>query len=83
MMNGKKFLDGLQLENELITDQEIKSIAAVERDGFVAKGDLRLPLEKKSSDGEFIRQRFLVTGFKQSRSQLAMHLYAETDHVLH
>ena len=78
---SKRF-DRLYLENNLPTNEEIDSIAAIQFHVFVDKRNRLLPFEGDLSNDKLAGKTFFVSRLDQSWSKSAMHLDGRSDNCM-
>jgi len=81
-MNGQNVFHAFDFENQPIFDHKIEPVATVEFDAFILDRQGHLPLERDSSEMEFVAQTLLVCGFQKSRPQRSMHLDCRSNYAL-
>jgi hypothetical protein len=81
-MDWQEFRHGLEFEDELVFDDEIESVAAIEFHAFVDKGHVALTFEAEAGLGKFVGESFFVGGFEEARADLAMDFHAEADYTV-
>src|SRR5437870_2856578 len=67
------------VDDDLLFDQEVEPIAAVERHALVRDGQRHLATKGNASKLQLMRQAELIGRLEQARSQMAVNLDAGTD----
>jgi len=73
-MNWQNPLDGLQLDDHFIPDDQIYLVSAIELHAFIRYRKIDLALEGQPAKMQFMAQALFVSGFQQSRPELTMYL---------
>ncbi len=71
--------NGLQLYDDLIPDDQIHLVSAIELQPFVQNRKIYLALEGQAAKMQFMAQALFVSGFEQSGTELAMDLDGRTN----
>jgi hypothetical protein len=72
LADGRHMLDGLQLHDDYLFDDEVHAVAAVQSAALIDERQWNLPAENNASQGEFVSQTGLVSRLQETRSQSSM-----------
>lgn len=78
-MNGPKVRDGLQLDDNLALDEQVKTISTVDSYAFVQDRQSLLTLHMQVTLRQLVRQASLVGGFEQAGTERTVHGYRGPD----
>ncbi len=78
-MDRQHLLDGFQLEDQLILDDDVDPVPALELDAFVRDGHDELAVMRNPAERQLVRERDLVHRLEKPRSQMTMDLDACPD----
>ena len=78
-MDCQESLNGLDLDNELVSDNNIDPVAAIQADIFVDNRKRYLPRVRDLSFGEFKTQALFISGFEKARSKFSMNINCESN----
>jgi hypothetical protein len=81
-MDGLKSFDRLQLCDHPDFDDNIQPITAIQSHGLVNDRKRNLPFERDARGRELEAKTFFVSGFEQSRAELAMDFYGQANDLL-
>ncbi len=81
-MDRQQALDGLELDEHAILDDDIESVATVDEDPLVRDRERSLAIEQKPPQLKLAAQARLVRRFEQARTEIPVHLDERTDDFL-
>ena len=81
-MNREDGLDALQFEDQVVIDQQIHSLAAIEEDTLVLDWQRQLHSKRNFRDGELMREALSAGRLEKSRPKVAMNFNGAADHSL-
>ena len=81
-MDGEEPVNGFQLQQGPVLDDEIDPVAAIDVDPLVVYGKRHLASEAQTTPRQIFAQARLVRGLKQTWPESAMHLDPCTDDAL-
>ncbi|HEX8850479.1 MAG TPA: hypothetical protein VF761_13190 [Gemmatimonadaceae bacterium] len=77
--DGMQLLDGFDLDDHGIVDDQVDPIAGVEIDSLVVQGEIDLSTDFEASQLELAREASLIHGFKQPGPHEPMDLDGSSD----
>ena len=78
-MNWQQRFHRLNLDDYRILNQQIDSIATIQRDALIEYRCGQLPLELQSPLAQFLTETFLVNRFQQARPEMPMNFDSTAD----
>ena len=72
-MDGEELVDGFELDQDFVFDDEVGAETTIEGEVFVADGDFFLRGYRKTSIGEFECEALFINRFEQSRPKFPVH----------
>jgi hypothetical protein len=78
-MDWGELVDGFELKENFILDDQVGSEAAIESEVFVTDGDFLLRGDRETSIGEFEGEAFLINRFQKSRTKFPMHSHSASN----
>jgi hypothetical protein len=73
-MHWQDSFDGLQLQDHFILDDHIYFVSAIELQSLIRDRKIDLAFEGQPAKVQFMAQALFISGFQQSRPELAVHL---------
>ena len=67
-MDRKRLLDGFQLYDQTLLDDEVDAIAAFESNSFIHDGQWNLTTKRQTVLCHFVAETFLIRRFQQPRA---------------
>jgi hypothetical protein len=78
-MDWEDPFDGLQLNDDFVTNDQIYFVSAIKLQTLIRDGKIDLALEGYAPKMKFVAQTLFVSRFQQSKSKLTMHLDRRTN----
>src|SRR3954451_24621684 len=82
LMNRGQFLDGLQLQNEAVLNNDVHDEVATEINALVHHRQFHLPPKRDPPKRKLLTQRLLKNRFEQPQPQYSMHFDRRADHAV-
>jgi len=78
-VDWQDFLDRLQLDNYFLFHDQVDFVSAVKFQPLVQDRKSDLTLERQPAKVQFMAQALFISGFQQSRPELAVHFDRRSD----
>jgi hypothetical protein len=82
LMDLPNALNGLDLQNQFITNDDVSPKATIHQSAPINNRKCNLPLEGDASLGEFKAKALLINRFQKPRPKMLVHIDRQSDHLL-
>jgi hypothetical protein len=82
LMDRQKVIDGLELQHELLFDNDVESVTAIEHDPLVDHRQRPLPRKAQACERQLVAQAFFIGGLQEPRTEVAVDLDARAEDPL-